>query len=156
MKKSSKTEKPQTQDLVRLSISIESDLLSKMSGFMQQSGHSNRSEFIRDLIRDRLVDEEWKEEGEVLGTITLVYDHHARELSEKLIELQHEDHHLILATTHVHLDKHLCAEVIIAKGDSKKIRAITEAIRKQRGVLHVSLSTSTTGQTLHSQADHPE
>jgi CopG family nickel-responsive transcriptional regulator len=134
-------------ELVRLSFSIDSALAEKFEEMVRQGEYVNRSEFFRDMIRDRLVAEEWQgeESGEAVGTITLVYDHHARGVNEKLTELQHDHHDAILATTHVHLDHQLCAEVIICRGRPDVIRSICDRLRQQRGVLHGALSMSSAG-----------
>jgi CopG family nickel-responsive transcriptional regulator len=135
--------------VLRQSFSIEASLARKLDALMQASGYANRSEFIRDLIRDRLVHEEWERgAAEVVGTVTLVYDHHARLLLEKLTDIQHDHHEIILATTHVHLDHDMCAEMIMMKGSPRRIREVVDRIRQQRGVLHASLSVSSTGKSL--------
>jgi CopG family transcriptional regulator, nickel-responsive regulator len=134
--------------LVRLSFSIEETLNRKMGKLLKQGSFTNRSEFIRDLIRSRLVELEWEKDSEALGTITLVYDHHQRQLSDRLTSIQHKHHHEVLATTHVHLDNHMCAEMIMVKGRAKMIRDMADAIGQQKGVLHSSLSMSSTGKQL--------
>lgn len=136
-------------DLIRLSLSIEKPLFDKLEKLVGKSGYENRSEFVRDLIRDRLVKGEWDKDDEVLGTITLVYDHHQRKLTEKLIELQHDHHAAVLVTTHVHLTHHLCAEVILVRGRASLIRRLADAIHQQKGVLHAELSMTSTGSHLH-------
>lgn len=135
-------------ELNRFSISIEKTLLNKLAGLVRKSRYTNRSEFIRDMLRERLVEEEWDDNREVVGTITLVYDHAVRELSNKLTDLQHHHHGLVLATTHVHLDNHMCAEMILTKGKAKDIQEIAHLLRRQKGVLHGALSISTTGREL--------
>lgn len=135
-------------NLTRLSFSIDGSLEEKLEDLVRRSGYGNRSEFIRDLIRGRLVEEEWDGDDEAVGTITLVYDHDARGVAEKLTDLQHDDHHLVLAATHVHLDHKLCAEVIICRGRPQAIRTIADRLRQQRGVLHGALSMSSTGARL--------
>jgi len=133
-------------DLVRLSFSIDSALAERFEQMVRQSEYRNRSEFFRDMIRERMVDDEWElGEGEAVGTITLVYDHHARGVNEKLTDLQHDHHDVVLATTHVHLDHHLCAEVIICRGKPAAMRLICDRLRQQRGVLHGALTMSSTG-----------
>ncbi len=134
--------------LARLSFSIEEDLMRKMSRLMKRGRFKNRSEFIRDLIRSRLVEMEWEKDAEAIGTITLVYDHETRRLSDKLTRLQHEHHNAVLATTHVHLDHHLCAEMIMVKGRAHIIQDLSEVLGQQKGVLHASLSMSSTGKQL--------
>jgi CopG family nickel-responsive transcriptional regulator len=136
-------------ELIRLSLSIEEPLYKQLEKLVDASGYQNRSEFIRDMIRDRLVSDEWKTlNHEVIGTITLVYDHHKRELSEKLTELQHEHHHQVMATTHLHLNRELCAEMIMVKGCPEDVRKLSNQLRKQKGVLHSGLTMSSTGQKL--------
>jgi CopG family nickel-responsive transcriptional regulator len=141
-------------DLVRLSFSIDQALADRFEAMVRSSAYDNRSEFFRDMIRERLVAEEWQSgEGEAVGTVTLVYDHHARGVNERLIELQHSQHDAILATTHVHLDDHLCAEVIICRGRPGVLRSICDRLRQQRGVLHGALSMSSTGHRLVAQQE---
>ena len=135
-------------DLVRTSVSIEKPLLRRLEKMIRGSRYSNRSEFIRDMIRERLVEQEWQHDEEVVGTITLIFDHHVRLLSEKLTDLQHDHHGTILATTHVHLDKHICVEMIMLKGRAGVIRQIADLLRQQKGVLHAGLSISSTGRKL--------
>ncbi len=92
-------------DVIRQSFSMENSLWEKVEELVKESGYTNRSEFLRDIIREKLVEREWQSKArEVVGTITLVYDHHARLLGEKLTDIQHDHHEAILATTHVHLD----------------------------------------------------
>lgn len=136
-------------DLVRLSLSIEKPLFERLERLVKKSGYVNRSEFVRDMIRDRLVEGEWAKDEEVLGTITLIYDHHQRKLAETLIDLQHHHHASVLVTTHVHLSHHLCAEVIMVRGKASLVRALADAMHQQKGVLHAELSTASTGAKLH-------
>lgn len=135
-------------DLERLSFSLERPLLDRLEQLRVEAGYGNRSEFLRDMIRGRLVDRAWELDEEAVGTITLVYDHHVHRLNEKLTDLQHDHHEVILATTHVHLDHHHCVEVILVRGRAGRIRAIADALRKQKGVLHGGLSMSSTGKGL--------
>ena len=136
-------------DLVRLSISLEKKLLSQLERLVKQAGYANRSEFVRDMIRQRLVEQQWSDKrAEVVGTITMVYDHHARQLTDKLIDIQHDHHESILASTHVHLSHDLCAEMIMLRGSPARIRQITDRLRQQRGVLHAELAMSSAGDRL--------
>jgi len=132
----------------RLSFSLEAPLLERLERLVRDGRYANRSEFIRDLIRDRLVAQEWELNEEALGTITLVYDHHARELNRKLLDLQHDHHGAVLASTHVHLDPHLCAEMIMVRGSAEHLRQLADLLRQQKGVLHATLSMSSTGRRL--------
>ena len=131
-------------DLVRLSLSLEKPLLDQLEMLVKRSGYTNRSEFVRDMIRERLVQREWDEDREVVGAITLVYDHHVSGLSEKLTDEQHHHHRVILTTTHVHLDKSLCVEMILVRGRASEIATLAGRLRKYKGELHAGLSTSTT------------
>lgn len=135
-------------DLVRMSFSIETPLLRRLEKMVKAHKYTNRSEFVRDMIRDRLVEQEWGQNEQAVGTITLVYDHHARLLSQKLTGLQHKHHGAILATTHVHLDEHMCVEMILTKGPAGDIRELADRLRQQKGVLHATLSMNSTGQRL--------
>ncbi len=135
-------------ELTRLSLSIEKSLLEQLEKLRKDSKYANRSEFIRDMIREQLVERQWQEDRQSLGTITLLYNHHLHKLSEKLTDLQHDHHQSILVSTHVHLDKHLCAEVLLVKGRASRIRKLADLLRQQKGVLHAALSISSTGKTL--------
>jgi CopG family nickel-responsive transcriptional regulator len=135
-------------DLERLSFTIEKPLLGRLEKLMRRAKFRNRSEFIRDLIRSRLVETQWEGDEEALGTVTLIYDHETRQLSDKLTSLQHEHHHAILATTHVHLDHHLCAEMIMCRGRAHILRELSEQLGQQKGVLHSQLAMSSTGKQL--------
>jgi len=132
-------------DLVRLSFSIEAPLVAKLEQLLEQSTYTNRSEFIRDLIRDRLVQRLWTEDQEAVGALTIVYDHHASGLTEKLTALQHIHHSLILAVTHVHLDRDICVEVILVKGQASQIQEMLNKLRRHKGVFHGTLSITSTG-----------
>ena len=135
-------------DLVRTSFSIERPLLARLEQMAAQSSYTNRSEFLRDMIRQHLVEQEWQANEVAVGTITLVYDHHSRLLMEKLTDEQHRHHDVILATTHVHLDEHMCVEMILTRGPAKQLRELAGLLRKQKGVLHAALSMSSTGKEL--------
>jgi CopG family nickel-responsive transcriptional regulator len=132
-------------DLVRLSLSLEKPLYDQLERLVASGEFANRSEFVRGMIREKLVSEEWQGEGEALATITMVYDHHARKLSEKLTELQHDHHSNVLAATHVHLDSHMCAEMIMVRGHPDEIRHLADHMRQQKGVFHLALTMTSTG-----------
>lgn len=136
-------------DLVRISISLEAGLAERLDRLARRCQYTNRSEFIRDLVRQRLVRQEWADARQaVVATITLVYDHHARELLDRLVEIQHQHAEHILASTHVHLSHEMCAEMIMVRGKPARIQRLADEMGKQRGVLHASLSMATTGATL--------
>ena len=135
--------------LERFGVSMEKELLERFDGLIRGRGYASRSEAIRDLVRRELVKEEWAKPGqEVVGTVTLVYEHHAHDLADRLSELQHEHHRAIVCTTHVHMDPHNCLEVIIVRGPSKKVKAIADALISTRGVKHGELTASTTGRSV--------
>ncbi len=128
---------------------MDNRLLKRFDQMIAQKGYSNRSEAIRDLIRDELVDATWKEEKkDVVGTITLVYDHEIRELSDRLIDIQHQFHTRIISSLHVHLDPHNCLEVLIVKGRGRDVKHIAEKLIAIKGVKHGKLLTTTTGKEL--------
>ncbi|MBS3885456.1 MAG: nickel-responsive transcriptional regulator NikR [Dethiobacter sp.] len=136
-------------ELVRFGVSMNEQLLKMFDKKIVASGYVNRSEAVRDLIRNRLVEMEWEDENqEVAGTITLVYDHHVRGLSHLLTELQHNWHELVLATTHVHLDHHNCLEVLVIKGPAGKAREVADRLVGVKGVKHGQLTITSTGQAL--------
>ncbi|HOW72234.1 MAG TPA: nickel-responsive transcriptional regulator NikR [Phycisphaerae bacterium] len=120
-----------------------------MEKLVKKSGYKNRSEFVRDMVRRKLVQGQWEKDQEVLGTITLVYDHHRHQLSEKLINLQHDHHTNVLVTTHVHLTHDLCAEVVLVRGRASLVQELAETMHQQKGVLHAELSMASTGSGLH-------
>jgi len=124
-------------DLARVSISLEEPLLAAFDKLIEARGYENRSEAIRDLIRDRLVREEGESGNkEQVAILSLVYDHHARELSAKLIDKQHHHHDLVVSTLHVHLGESHCLEVSILRGPGKKLRHLADDLLATRGVLH--------------------
>lgn len=132
--------------LTRFGISLELDLLGRFDRMIAARGWANRSEAIRDLIRDALVKEEWEAgKEETAGTITLVYSHDTRELSETLNDIQHHYHSSIVSTMHIHLDAHRCLEVVVVKGRTKDIKTIADRLRGTKGVIHGDLSMTTTG-----------
>lgn len=127
-------------ELIRMSVSIEQPLFRELENLVARNSYANRSEFVRDMIRDHLARERWDGDSqEVIATIQLVYDHHQRELSEKLTETQHQAHHLVLTSTHVHLDRKLCAEMIMVKGPAGQVRELANNLRQRKGVLHAGL-----------------
>jgi CopG family nickel-responsive transcriptional regulator len=135
--------------LSRIGVAIDSDLLDKFDALISKRGYTNRSEAFRDLIRDELVaDASEKPESIVVGTVTLVYDHHVRMLGDKLTEIQHEAFHNVLSTLHVHLDHDNCLEVLVMKGKASQVRRIADTLIATRGVKHGRLTITTTGAAL--------
>lgn len=136
-------------EIIRFGISMDSALLGKFDQLIARKGYSNRSEAIRDLIRDSLVQAEWEGGSEeTLGTITLVYSDRTRELSEVLNHLQHRFYKSIISTTHIHLDEHNCLEVLIVMGKGEEIKKISDRLIGTKGVKHGKLSLTTTGKDL--------
>jgi CopG family nickel-responsive transcriptional regulator len=135
-------------EVIRTGVSLEGDLLARFDQAIRRKGYQNRSEAIRDLIRDYLVGEEVDENRIVVGSLTFVYNHHRPHLSEKLIEAQHRAGGKVLAATHVHLDPHNCLEVIILKGRSDEVRQLGDRILSFRGVKHGRLVMTSTGKDL--------
>lgn len=132
-------------ELVRFGVSIERDLLEAFDAFIEARSYPNRSEAIRDLIRDRLTAREWEEGGDVAGGIVLLYDHHRRELSERLTHIQHHALDVIVSNMHVHLDHRNCLEVIVVRGPVDRIRDLAWRIRSLKGVHHCSVAEVAAG-----------
>ncbi len=134
---------------IRFGVSLDSELLDKFDQHCGERSYQTRSEAIRDLIRNTLVQREWEQaEGDLAGTLTLVYDHHKSGLSQKLTEVQHESHEVIQSSLHVHLDHHNCLEVIILKGDADTIKDLGQKLISTKGVKHGNLALTTTGRDL--------
>jgi CopG family nickel-responsive transcriptional regulator len=135
--------------ITRFGVSIESQLIKKFDALIARKGYATRSEAIRDMIRDTLVEREWESgEHETVGTITVVYNHHTRELEHALTDMQHRSFHHIVSTLHVHLDAHNCLEVLVVKGRSQDIKKIADRLIGTRGVKHGKLTMTTTGKEL--------
>jgi CopG family transcriptional regulator, nickel-responsive regulator len=132
--------------LSRIGVAIDTELLNKFDRLIAQRKYTNRSEAFRDLIRDELVEKTWESpESQVVGTVTLVYDHHVRMLNEKLTDIQHDFHRLILSTLHVHLDHDHCLEVLVVRGKSAEVRKVADTLISTKGVKHGRLSITTSG-----------
>jgi len=133
-------------ELSRIGVAIDSELLKKFDHLISSRGYTNRSEAFRDLIRDELVEKAWeKPDSPVVGTVTLVYDHHVRMLNEKLTSMQHSHFHHILSTLHVHLDHDTCLEVLVVKGKASVVKKIADALISTKGVKHGRLTITSTG-----------
>jgi CopG family nickel-responsive transcriptional regulator len=136
-------------DLSRIGVAIDSELLDKFDHLIAKRGYTNRSEAFRDLIRDELVQKSWESpESQVVGTVTLVYDHHVRMLNEKLTDMQHEFHRSILSTLHVHLDHDNCLEVLVVRGKAGAVQKIANTLISTKGVKHGQLTLTTSGAEL--------
>ena len=136
---------------IRFSISLESELSRKFDSWMKKNSYKNRSEAVRDLIRDKLVEEEWKDDSkEVVAVLSLVYSHDSPELPRVLTDIQHQHHSLVISSTHIHLDKHNCLEVIIMKGQAGVIKKVASELLSLRRVKHGRLMMTTTGEDIPS------
>jgi CopG family nickel-responsive transcriptional regulator len=134
--------------LIRFGVSIPVTLIKKFDLLIRRKNYSNRSEAIRDLIRKELVEEEIEEQGEAVGVLHILYNHHRRELSEKLTDIQHRHHDLILSAMHIHLDHDNCIEVIVMQGKSPKVKSLADLLIATKGVKHGKLNLTSTGKYL--------
>jgi CopG family transcriptional regulator, nickel-responsive regulator len=129
--------------LSRIGVSIDSDLLDRFDSFIADHGYENRSEAFRDLIRDRLVGSVVVAgNAPVVGTVTLIYDHHTRLLPEKLTDLQHQSHAIVISTLHAHLDHENCLEVVVLRGKSRDVQKLADRLISTKGVQHGRLIMS--------------
>lgn len=136
-------------DVVRFGISADERLLERFDTMIAEKGYVNRSEAVRDLIRNALVEEQWNSgDEEAVGTVTLVYDHHASDLGDKLTEHQHSHHEVIVSTLHIHMDAHHCLEVVVLRGPGQEIKRIADELIGTKGVKHGKFVASTTGKGL--------
>lgn len=134
---------------IRFGVSLDSDLLDKFDALCAEMSYQTRSEAIRDLIRNTLVKREWEDtDREIAGTLSMVYDHHQSQLSQRLTEVQHDNLDLIVTSLHVHLDHHNCLEVLVLKGPGDRVRKLGQRLISTKGVKHGKLSLTTTGQDL--------
>ncbi|MDA8091515.1 MAG: nickel-responsive transcriptional regulator NikR [Nitrospiraceae bacterium] len=135
--------------ITRFGISLDSALLERFDARIKEKAYANRSEAIRDLIRGSLVSGEWESSKvETVGTITIVYSHDTRELTDTLTDLQHHYYNSIVSSMHIHIDEHNCLEVIVVRGKSGEIKAIADKLIGTKGVKHGKLSLTTTGKHL--------
>jgi len=134
--------------VVRFGVSLPGELLEDFDRLIARKGYKTRSEAIRDLIREHLVAQEWEEDRETVGTVTLVYDHELRELTRVLTRLQHLYHPAIISSLHVHLDEHNCLEVLVIRDKAKRIREIADRLTSVRGVKYGALTMATSGRGL--------
>lgn len=132
----------------RFGVSIDAQLLTGFDRLIRQLGYGTRSEAIRDLVRERLVQREWEEGKEIVGVVILLYDHHRHDLSDRLIDLQHRHHALIEATMHIHLDDDNCLEVLAVHGDGRAVQQLADHLSSLKGVKHGQLAATSTGRSL--------
>ncbi len=132
-------------DLFRFGISLDKRLLDKFDRLIREKRYTNRSEAFRDLIRQELVKKEWEEGDEVAGAIAIVYNHHQRELLNKIMDIQHDFQKIIISNQHIHLDNENCLEILAVKGNSKEVQKLADILKAIKGVRHGTLSMSSTG-----------
>ena len=135
-------------DLVRFGVSLEKELLAKFDKHIKDKNYPTRSKAIGDLIRENLVKKEWKEGKEVVGAITLVYNHHRRELVNRLTDVEHDFHQLIVSSQHIHLDEDNCLEIVVVKGKPEEVEELAANLKSTKGVKHGSLTMATTGKEI--------
>jgi CopG family transcriptional regulator, nickel-responsive regulator len=135
-------------ELVRFGVSLEKSLLDRFDLLIREKQYTNRSEALRDLIRRELVQKEWQGVSDVAGAITLIYDHHKRDVMCKVTDIQHEFQEAIISTQHIHLDHHNCLEIVAARGKAETVQKLADALRSIKGVRHTTLSMSSTGREI--------
>lgn len=131
--------------LTRFGVSLEGELLRKFDALIAASGYSNRSKAIADLIRKEFVADVFAKGGAVAGAVTLVYDHHKREVVSRLLDIQHDHGGLIISAQHVHLDHDCCLEIIAVKGPAARVKKLADALKSVKGVKHATLSVTSSG-----------
>ncbi len=135
-------------ELIRFGVSLDKKLLAKFDHLIRSRRYTNRSEAFRDLIREELIKKEWEEDREVAGAITFVYDHHKRDLLNKIIDIQHDHQKIIISTQHIHLDHDNCLEIVAVKGRSREVRKLADLLKSIKGVQHGTLSMTSTGKDM--------
>lgn len=136
-------------ETIRFGVSLDSDLLEKFDALCAERCYQTRSEAIRDLIRNALVQKEWEDlSKEMIGTLTLVYDHHQSDLAQRMTEIQHSSLDVIITSLHIHLDHHNCMEVLVLRGPGEVLKSTAERLTSTKGVKHGKLNLATTGQDL--------
>ena len=149
MKRKKRSEKH--SELVRFGVSVPEDLISAFDDYIRQREYGSRSEAIRDLIREKLIEQDWEHDNTdnpVVGTITYVFDHHKRELVDSILDIQHGFTDHVIVSQHVHLDHHNCIEVAIVRGRPSDLRGLAYKLKALKGVKHCRLTMSTSGAAL--------
>ncbi len=135
-------------ELVRISMSLENDLLEHFDQFLREEGYPTRSEAIKSLMRQSLTEKAWTKDELVAGSITLVYDHHKSGIVKQLMDVQHDFGSIVVSTQHVHLDHSHCLEIIVVKGKASRIRDLVTMLKLTKGVKHNSLVMTAIGKNL--------
>ncbi len=135
-------------ELVRFGVSLEKKLLEKFDDRIRSRKYTNRSEALRDLIRQELLNQQWETGGDVAGAITFIYDHHTRELLGRITDVQHDSQDVIISTQHIHLDHNHCLEIVAVRGRVKNVMKLADALKAIKGVRHCSVSMTGTGESV--------
>jgi len=133
-------------ELVRFGVSLEKELLERFDDLIRSRKYTNRSEALRDMIRQELLKQEWEAGGEVAGAITFIYDHHTRELLSRITDIQHDSQEIIISSQHIHLDHHNCLEIVAVKGRVKKVLKLADSLKAIKGVRHCAISMTGSGE----------
>lgn len=129
------------EDIIRFSVSLPKQLLNELDNKVSTQGYASRSEFTRDLIRDKIVRDSWEMgDGDLIGVLSIIYDHHQNELLNKMTRLQHDSEIEVVCSTHVHIDHHNCLEIIVLKGQANGIRSFSDKIAGLKGVKFAELT----------------
>lgn len=134
--------------LFRFGVSLEKGLLDRFDRLIKERNYTNRSEALRDLIRQELIKKQWQKGGEIAGAITFIYDHHKRELLNKITDVQHDFQRVIISTQHIHLDHNNCLEIVALRGNPKVAQKLQDSLKSIKGVKHATLSMSSTGKDI--------
>lgn len=135
-------------EIIRFGVSLDKRLLNRFDRLIRKRSYTNRSEALRDLIRQEMVKNEWEEDQEVAGAITYIYDHHKRDLLSKLTNIQHTYQEIIFSTQHIHLDHNTCLEIVAVRGKAREVQELAYALRSIKGVRHGTLSMTSTGKAI--------
>jgi CopG family nickel-responsive transcriptional regulator len=142
-------------ELVRFSVSLEADLLEKFDRYCAEGRYPTRSEAIRRLLHDTLTNHGWENDtADAAATLTLVYDHHRSQLTEKLVDLQHRHTHQVVSTMHIHLDHDNCLEVIVLRGRASQLQQIAAELRGIKGIQKAQLVLARTGDNPETDHEH--
>ncbi len=133
-------------ELVRFGVSLEADLLARFDALCTERGYASRSEALRDVIRQTLLEERvQRDDRPATGVLSLVYDHHRHDLSQQLAQRQHDVHDCIVSTLHIHLDHHNCLEVLVLRGRASQIGELADSLRAIRGVSYGAFNFTSSG-----------
>ena len=135
-------------ELVRFGVSLDKALLEKFDRLIRGKQYTNRSEAFRDLIRQELVKEEWEQDQEVVGAVTIIYDHHQRAVLNRINDIQHDFLNTIISTQHIHLDHDNCCEIIAVRGRAGEVQRLSDTLKSIKGVRHETLNMSSTGRAI--------